>query len=234
MNEGSPDGFGHPKLFCHVLLERILEELGLNTFFSSYKGFTKISCQSVPLVAPLSACKAVRNPPTALRPTQAYAPVCWAYLQFRSVRTLLTAICIVTTLGPSEFGALLLRPQLTPGHSLFSHLAFASLTGPPGVRHSSFLAQPPDLLLRFYAYLSGFGLFGNPTHRLALYPVSVRRLLEFATPFPSPRASQPSACGSLRLVVSTRDRTFTGWNCAMPGTLEKSPSKSAMKPIGMG
>lgn len=38
INEGSPDCFGHPKLFCHVLLERILEELGLNTLFSSYKG----------------------------------------------------------------------------------------------------------------------------------------------------------------------------------------------------
>lgn len=42
INEGSPDCFGHPKLFCHVLLERILEELGLNTLFSSYKAFTKL------------------------------------------------------------------------------------------------------------------------------------------------------------------------------------------------
>ena len=42
INEGSPDCFGHPKLFSHVLLERIIEELGLNNFFSSYKGFTKI------------------------------------------------------------------------------------------------------------------------------------------------------------------------------------------------
>lgn len=41
-NEGSPDCFGHPKLFSYVLLERILAELGLNTFFSSYKGFTKL------------------------------------------------------------------------------------------------------------------------------------------------------------------------------------------------
>jgi len=40
--EGSPDCFGHPKIFSHILLEKILEELGLNTFFSSYKGFTKI------------------------------------------------------------------------------------------------------------------------------------------------------------------------------------------------
>lgn len=41
IKEGSSDCFGHPRLFSHVLLERILEELGLNTFFSSYKGFTK-------------------------------------------------------------------------------------------------------------------------------------------------------------------------------------------------
>ena len=42
INEGSPDCFGHPKLFCHILLERILEELGLNALFSSYKGFTRL------------------------------------------------------------------------------------------------------------------------------------------------------------------------------------------------
>lgn len=42
MQEGSPECLGHPRLFSHVLLERILEELGLNTFFSSYKGFTKL------------------------------------------------------------------------------------------------------------------------------------------------------------------------------------------------
>ena len=42
ISEGSPDCFGHPKLFSHLLLERILEELGLNFFFSSYKGFTKL------------------------------------------------------------------------------------------------------------------------------------------------------------------------------------------------
>ena len=41
INEGSPDCFGHPKLFSNVLLERMLEELGLNSFFSSYKGFRK-------------------------------------------------------------------------------------------------------------------------------------------------------------------------------------------------
>ena len=42
IREGSPDCFGHPKLFSHLLLERIIEELGLNTFFSAYKGFTKL------------------------------------------------------------------------------------------------------------------------------------------------------------------------------------------------
>lgn len=42
INEGSPDCFGHPKLFSHLLLEKILEELGLHFFFSSYKRFSKL------------------------------------------------------------------------------------------------------------------------------------------------------------------------------------------------
>ncbi len=42
IQEGSPDCFGHPKIFSHLLLERILEEIGLNAFFSTYKGFTKL------------------------------------------------------------------------------------------------------------------------------------------------------------------------------------------------
>ena len=42
MTEGSPDCFGNPKIFSNVLLERILEELGLMNLFASYKGFTKI------------------------------------------------------------------------------------------------------------------------------------------------------------------------------------------------
>ena len=41
-NEGSPDCFGHPKIFSHIIFERILEELGLNAFFSSYKALTKL------------------------------------------------------------------------------------------------------------------------------------------------------------------------------------------------
>lgn len=43
IQEGSPDCIGHSKLFSHLLLERILEELGLNTFFASYKRFTKLT-----------------------------------------------------------------------------------------------------------------------------------------------------------------------------------------------
>ena len=111
----------------------------------------------------------------------------WHSLRVRAVLGLLTAIRIATTLGPSEFAALLLWPQLTPGHSLFSHSAFfASLTGPPGVRHTSFVRQPPDLPSRLYVYPLGIGLDGNLTRRLALYQVSVRRLLDFATPASSP------------------------------------------------
>ncbi len=40
--EGSPDCFGRPKLFSHLLVERIMEELGLNFLFSSYKNQSKI------------------------------------------------------------------------------------------------------------------------------------------------------------------------------------------------
>ena len=40
--ELSPDCFGETKLCSNILLDKILEELGLNTFFASYKGFTKI------------------------------------------------------------------------------------------------------------------------------------------------------------------------------------------------
>jgi len=40
--QGEPACIGNPKLFSHMLIERILEEFGLNFFFSSYKGFTKI------------------------------------------------------------------------------------------------------------------------------------------------------------------------------------------------
>ena len=42
IREGSPDCFGHPRLFSYLLIERILEELGIRNFFSSYKAFTKL------------------------------------------------------------------------------------------------------------------------------------------------------------------------------------------------
>ena len=62
----------------------------------------------------------------------------------------------------------------------------------------------------------------NLAHRLALYPVSVRRLAGFATPLPPLLPLLAAACGSLHLVVNTRDGTFTRKNCAMPGTLSKN------------
>jgi len=40
--EGDTACFGTPKIFSHLLIERILEELGLMSLFSAYKGFTKI------------------------------------------------------------------------------------------------------------------------------------------------------------------------------------------------
>jgi len=40
--EGDPNCFGNPKLYAHLFLERIFEELGMRNFFASYKGFTKI------------------------------------------------------------------------------------------------------------------------------------------------------------------------------------------------
>lgn len=40
--EGSPECIGYPKLFSHVLLERILEELEVIRVLQSYKGFSKI------------------------------------------------------------------------------------------------------------------------------------------------------------------------------------------------
>jgi transposase len=40
--EGDTACFGQAKLFSHMLLERIVEELGLRNLFASYKGFTKI------------------------------------------------------------------------------------------------------------------------------------------------------------------------------------------------
>ena len=41
-SEGDPDCIGHPKIFSHILIEKILSELGLISLLASYKGFTKI------------------------------------------------------------------------------------------------------------------------------------------------------------------------------------------------
>lgn len=38
--ENDPDCIGHPKLFSHILIEKLLEELGLIKFFLQYKSFT--------------------------------------------------------------------------------------------------------------------------------------------------------------------------------------------------
>lgn len=69
-SQGSPDCFGHPKLFSHLLLERILEELGLHSLFSSYKAFTKLRYDVYGfakllifgrLLNPASKCAAIRQ-----------------------------------------------------------------------------------------------------------------------------------------------------------------------------
>lgn len=40
LSDGDPFCIGHPKLFSHVLIERILEDLGLISFFNRYKQLT--------------------------------------------------------------------------------------------------------------------------------------------------------------------------------------------------
>jgi len=40
--DGDPSCFGEPKLVAHLLVEHIMEYLGLDAFFRSYKNFTKI------------------------------------------------------------------------------------------------------------------------------------------------------------------------------------------------
>ena len=39
--EGDPDCVGHPKLFSQILIERILEELGMTYYFQHYKNYTR-------------------------------------------------------------------------------------------------------------------------------------------------------------------------------------------------
>lgn len=42
LQEGDPECVGHPQLYSHVFLDKLFYELGLEDFFRSYKGFSKI------------------------------------------------------------------------------------------------------------------------------------------------------------------------------------------------
>ena len=42
LQEGDPECIGHPRLYSHVFLDKLFDELGLEDFFRSYKGFSKI------------------------------------------------------------------------------------------------------------------------------------------------------------------------------------------------
>ena len=150
------------------------------------------------------------------QPLRVTIPSPWLSLRVRATVDLLTVTCNTTTLGPSGTVFPTMASADSRSLAFFSHSALlcmtahiASLTGAPGVRHDSFAAQPLDLPSRFYVYLLGFSLCCNLTHRLALYPVSVRRLIGFATPLPPPLTLPSTACGSLHLAVATRDGTFT-------------------------
>ena len=112
----------------------------------------------------------------------------------------------------------ILWSQLTPRYELFIARTSCTLPRPLKVRHKSFTAQPLDLLSWRYVYLLVFDLFRNLARHLVSYPVSVRRLKNFATPLPPSIPLLIPTCGSLHLAVNTRDGTFTRKTCAMPGT----------------
>lgn len=42
LQEDDPECVGHPQLYSHVFLDKLFDELGLEDFFRSYKGFSKI------------------------------------------------------------------------------------------------------------------------------------------------------------------------------------------------
>lgn len=42
LQEGDLECIGHPRLYSHVFLDKLFDELGLKNFFRSYKGFSKI------------------------------------------------------------------------------------------------------------------------------------------------------------------------------------------------
>jgi transposase len=63
--EGDPECFGEPKFVSHLLIERIIEELGLMAFFASYKNFTKIKYNLYSFVK-LMVCGRILNPASKL------------------------------------------------------------------------------------------------------------------------------------------------------------------------
>lgn len=106
--------------------------------------------------------------------------------------------------------------------SLFLKLIGLTSARSLGVRHTSFSAQPPDLPSWFYVCLLGFGLCCNLTRHLALYQVSVRRLVRLATPL------LPSQPRGFRLAVhyTWRQIPVTGLSparCASCPTHNKNP-----------
>ena len=111
--------------------------------------------------------------------------------------------------------------------SFFIARTNCTLPRPPRVRHKSFTAQPLDLLSWHYVYLLGFDLSSNLARHLASYPVSVRRLKNFATPLPPSIPLLIPTCGSLHLAVNTRDWTCTSKISAMLGTLQKNSPPSS-------
>lgn len=111
--------------------------------------------------------------------------------------------------------------------SLFLKLIGLTSARSLGVRHTSFSAQPPDLPSWFYVCLLGFGLCCNLTRHLALYQVSVRRLVRLATPL------LPSQPRGFRLAVhyTWRQIPVTGLSparCASCPTHNKRQPPAAM------
>ena len=108
------------------------------------------------------------------------------------------------------------------------------LPRPPKVRSNSFVTQPLDLLSWFYVYLLDFDLFCNLIHHLASYPVSVRRLVDFATPHSLPRYY----CCRLALRYTWRKIPVTGLspekNCTILGTRKKTPPNLNVLRLGGG
>lgn len=109
--------------------------------------------------------------------------------------------------------------------SLFLKLIGLTSARSLGVRHTSFSAQPPDLPSWFYVCLLGFGLCCNLTRHLALYQVSVRRLVRLATPL------LPSQPRGFRLAVhyTWRQIPVTGLSparCASCPTHNKKNGRS--------